>query len=67
MNPDWVIAMQKEVNQFERNNVWKLVPRPKNKFVIRTVGFRWLKTQQKRKIKKLKSRNPPQDPCENNI
>ncbi|CAL9095296.1 unnamed protein product, partial [Musa textilis] len=24
----WVIAMQEELNQFERNEVWKLVPRP---------------------------------------
>ena len=33
---DWVIAMQEELNQFERNNVWKLVPRPKGKSVIET-------------------------------
>ena len=29
-DPDWVIAMQEELNQFERNKVWKLVPRPKD-------------------------------------
>ena len=28
---DWVLAMQEELNQFERNKVWKLVPRPKRK------------------------------------
>ena len=27
---DWVLAMQEELNQFERNKVWKLVPKPKN-------------------------------------
>ena len=25
---DWVMAMQEELNDFERNEVWKLVPRP---------------------------------------
>jgi hypothetical protein len=24
----WLIAMEEELNQFERNNVWTLVPRP---------------------------------------
>ena len=28
---DWVTAMQEELNEFERNEVWKLVPRPKNR------------------------------------
>ncbi|KAK1379914.1 hypothetical protein POM88_026658 [Heracleum sosnowskyi] len=37
--PDWVIAMQDELNQFEQQQVWKLVPRPKNKKVI---GTRWV-------------------------
>ena len=36
---DWVIAMQEELNQFERQKVWKLVPRPKNKSVI---GTKWV-------------------------
>ena len=26
---DWIIAMQEELNQFTRNDVWDLVPRPK--------------------------------------
>ena len=38
-DPDWVIAMQEELNQFERNEVWKLVPRPKNRTVI---GTKWV-------------------------
>ena len=36
MDPDWVLAMQEELNQFERNEVWKLVPRPDDSNVIDT-------------------------------
>ena len=39
IDPDWVIAMQDELNQFERQKVWKLAPRPKGKMVI---GTRWV-------------------------
>ncbi|KAK1402380.1 hypothetical protein POM88_001985 [Heracleum sosnowskyi] len=38
-DPDWVIAMQDELNQFERQRVWKLVPRTKGKYVI---GTKWV-------------------------
>ena len=31
--------MQEELNQFERSEVWELVPRPQNQSVIRT---RWV-------------------------
>ena len=34
----WVIAMQEELNQFKRNKVWTLVPRPKNHPII---GAKW--------------------------
>jgi dUTPase len=27
---DWILVMQDELNQFERNYVWELVPRPGN-------------------------------------
>ena len=37
--PDWVVAMQQELNQFEHQKVWKLVPRPKHMKVIDT---RWV-------------------------
>ena len=33
-DPDWIIAMQEELNQFKRNKVWELVPRPKNRPII---------------------------------
>jgi hypothetical protein len=26
--PDWVVAMQEELNNFTRNEVWHLVPHP---------------------------------------
>ena len=35
----WLIAMQEELNQFERNQVWELVPRPNNHQVI---GTKWV-------------------------
>ena len=38
-DPDWVLAMQEELNQFERQEVWALVPRPNRKS---TIGTRWV-------------------------
>ena len=35
----WTIALQKELNQFTRNDVWYLVPRPKDKHFI---GTKWI-------------------------
>nr|GEV53648.1 hypothetical protein [Tanacetum cinerariifolium] len=35
----WIIAMQGELNQFERNNVWTLVPKPHGKTII---GTKWI-------------------------
>ncbi|GKG28993.1 retrovirus-related pol polyprotein from transposon TNT 1-94, partial [Tanacetum coccineum] len=32
----WVIAMQEELNQFKRNKVWTLVPKPHGKTIIGT-------------------------------
>ena len=32
----WVLAMQEKLNQFERNKVWTLVPRPKHHPIIGT-------------------------------
>ncbi|KAL8155216.1 hypothetical protein AgCh_000556 [Apium graveolens] len=36
---DWVQAMQEELNEFERNKVWTLVPIPKNRSVV---GSKWV-------------------------
>ncbi|GJY88044.1 retrovirus-related pol polyprotein from transposon TNT 1-94, partial [Tanacetum coccineum] len=35
----WIIAMQEELNQFERNKVWTLVPLPNDKTII---GTKWI-------------------------
>ena len=39
LEESWVNAMQEELNQFERNNVWTLVPRPTNYPII---GTKWV-------------------------
>ena len=36
VDENWVIAMQEEFNQFERNEVWELVLRPDDQSVIST-------------------------------
>ena len=33
---DWILAIEEELNQFTRNDVWTLVPCPKNKSIIGT-------------------------------
>ena len=38
-DPSWVDAMQEELQQFERNKVWTLVPLPKEKIAI---GCKWV-------------------------
>ncbi|GJU45537.1 zf-CCHC domain-containing protein [Tanacetum coccineum] len=35
----WIIAMQEELNQFIANNIWELVPQPKN---ITIIGTKWV-------------------------
>ncbi|KAH9715535.1 Integrase catalytic domain-containing protein [Citrus sinensis] len=35
----WIMAMQEELNQFERNNLWELVPKPEHQSVI---GTKWI-------------------------
>jgi hypothetical protein len=39
-DPDWVLAMQEEINNFKRNEVWSLVPRPKQNVVVTKWVFR---------------------------
>ncbi|KAK8952168.1 hypothetical protein KSP39_PZI004103 [Platanthera zijinensis] len=38
-DPHWIIAMQEELHQFERNKVWELVPRPKDHSIV---GTKWV-------------------------
>ena len=33
---DWIQAIQEQLNQFERINIWKLVPKPKDHPIIGT-------------------------------
>jgi len=35
----WILAMQEELNQFQRNDVWDLVPKPPPKNII---GIKWV-------------------------
>jgi hypothetical protein len=35
----WIVAMEEELNQFQRNDVWDLVPKPKDKNII---GTKWV-------------------------
>jgi hypothetical protein len=37
-DPDWIIAMQEELNNFTRNEVWSLVARPKQN----AIGTKWV-------------------------
>jgi hypothetical protein len=37
-DPDWVLAMQEELNNFKRNEVWSMVPHPKQN----VVGTKWV-------------------------
>jgi hypothetical protein len=37
-DPDWVVAMQQELNNFKQNKVWSLVERPK----LNVVGTKWV-------------------------
>jgi hypothetical protein len=37
-DPDWVLAMQEELNNFKRNEVWSLLPCPKKN----VVGTKWV-------------------------
>ena len=53
---EWVNAMHEELEQFERNGVWKLVPRPKHHNVI---GTKWIfknKLNEEGKIVRNKAR-----------
>ncbi|KAI3718887.1 hypothetical protein L6452_19772 [Arctium lappa] len=35
-DPEWVVSMQEELNQFDALQVWRLVPKPKGKTIICT-------------------------------
>jgi hypothetical protein len=35
----WILAMQEDLNQFQRNDVWDLVPKPQHKNIT---GTKWV-------------------------
>src|SRR3954463_419175 len=39
-DPDWIVAMHEELNNFERNKVWKLVENPKECHNV--IGTKWI-------------------------
>jgi hypothetical protein len=39
-DPDWIIAMEEELSNFKRNEVWELVPRPKQNVIGTKCVFR---------------------------
>ncbi|XP_019242258.1 PREDICTED: uncharacterized protein LOC109222343 [Nicotiana attenuata] len=39
----WVQAMQEELDQFSKNQVWKLIPKPEN---VSVIGTKWGYSQQ---------------------
>ena len=39
-DPDWVVAMHEELNNFEHNKVWKLVEKPKDFHNV--IGTKWI-------------------------
>ena len=60
----WILAIREELNQFERNKVWKLVPRPSN---ISIIGTKWVfrnKIDENGNIIRNKARLVAQDYCQ---
>ena len=53
---EWVNAMHEELEQFERNGVWDLVPRPEHQNVIRTKWIFKNKLNEEGKIIRNKAR-----------
>jgi len=52
----WILAMQDELNQFKRNDVWDLVPKPEHK---NNIGTKWVfrnKVNEQREVIRNKAR-----------
>ncbi|KAK1683523.1 hypothetical protein QYE76_044371 [Lolium multiflorum] len=63
VDPDWVIAMQEELECFTRNEVWSLVERPKD-HRINVIGTKWVfknKQDENGIVIRNKARNPSKD------
>ena len=53
---DWVTAIQEELHQFERNKVWHLVPKPKDRTINGTKWVFRIKLDELRTVTKNKAR-----------
>ena len=53
---DWIMAMQEELNNFSRNQVWTLEKRPKDARVIGTKWVFWNKINDQGKVVRNKAR-----------
>ncbi|KAK1693749.1 hypothetical protein QYE76_010446 [Lolium multiflorum] len=63
VDPDWVIAMQEELECFTRNEVWSLVERPKD-HRINVIGTKWVfknKQDENGIVIRNKARNPSKE------
>ncbi|KAK1684106.1 hypothetical protein QYE76_044954 [Lolium multiflorum] len=63
VDPDWVIAMQEELECFTRNEVWSLVERPKD-HRINVIGTKWVfknKQDEDGIVIRNKARNPSKE------
>ncbi|GKA05210.1 retrovirus-related pol polyprotein from transposon TNT 1-94 [Tanacetum coccineum] len=55
-NKSWIIAMQEELNQFIANDVWELVPQPRNMTIIGTKWVFRIKLDEKGIVSRNKAR-----------
>jgi len=54
----WIFSMQEELNQFQRNYVWYLVPKPPQKNIIGTKWVFKIKQNEKGEVTRNKARLP---------
>ncbi|GKA50311.1 retrovirus-related pol polyprotein from transposon TNT 1-94 [Tanacetum coccineum] len=54
--PSWIDAMQEEIHEFERLEVWELVPCPDNVFLIKLKWIYKVKTDESGRVLKNKAR-----------
>lgn len=55
-DPDWIVVMQSELAELERNKVWRLVPKPNN---VSVIGLKWIyknKTEKEGNVVRRKAR-----------
>ena len=56
LDKDWILAMEEELNQFSKNDIWDLVQKPKG---VHVIGTKWVfrnKLNEKREVVRNKAR-----------